>query len=181
MSISKKTLRYKDFEGSIEVDIDDNLLYGQILFINDVITYEGDNICELKKAFKNMVDEYIKYCEELGVKPQKTYSGSFNIRPGADMHRKLVQEAELNGKTLNQLIKNIFEEYFTKKETSELPLSSNQVFSNSYIQGDLPGYIATTYSWAPTPKEIYFPGSRTYSPQNVRLNKIINNLKNRIK
>lgn len=191
MSISKKTLRYKDFEGSIEVDLDDDLLYGQILFINDVITYEGENLYELKKAFKNMVDEYIKYCEELGVKPQKTYSGSFNIRPGAEIHKKLVQEAELNGETLNQLIKNIFKKYFEEKEQKEFPINSYSCLSNSYLQQYFGCNNKTGYSWTYAPREIYLQKSKIFSPHNVNtrlyannnevLNNIIFNYKNRVK
>ncbi len=189
MSISKKTLRYKDFEGSIEVDLEDDLLYGQILFINDVITYEGDNICELKEAFKNMVDEYIKYCEELGIKPQKTYSGSFNIRPGAEIHQKLVQDAEINGITLNQLIKNIFEEYFANKETKEFPVNSYAEQSNSYIEKYLCGnnnYSQTNLSWSFRPKDVYIYrgnniNTRLFPNDRDHVYSIINNLKNKIK
>ena len=36
-----KILESKDFIGSVECSLEDNLLYGKILYINGLITYEA--------------------------------------------------------------------------------------------------------------------------------------------
>jgi len=39
-----ETIKYKDFIGSVEVSLKDACLYGKILFINDLVTYQADSI-----------------------------------------------------------------------------------------------------------------------------------------
>ncbi len=107
----KEVLKYKGYEGSIEFDTDDEILFGKILFINDLVLYEGNTIAELKKDFKLAVDDYIETCRAIDKVPQKSYSGTFNIRIGNEAHHILAQEAELHDVTLNSYIKEILDDY----------------------------------------------------------------------
>lgn len=68
-------LKYKKYTGSIEISLEDNCLHGRILFINDLITYGGNTLNELKSNFKNAVDRYIKYCDtnDKNIKCIKSY------------------------------------------------------------------------------------------------------------
>ncbi|MEI6436548.1 MAG: toxin-antitoxin system HicB family antitoxin, partial [Bacteroidota bacterium] len=43
------------------------------------MTFESDNAPGLKKAFEESVDDYLAFCKEKGVKPDKTFKGSFNV------------------------------------------------------------------------------------------------------
>lgn len=97
--------------GSVEYDLDDKCLYGKILFIDDLVTYEGETVEELENAFREMVEDYIATCKEIGKEPQKAYSGSFNVRTGSEIHQALVEIAELQNISLNKLITSIFKDY----------------------------------------------------------------------
>ena len=55
-----KVLKYKNYIGSVEYDLTDKFLFGKILFIDDLVTYEGNTIEDLEKAFHDMVDDYLK-------------------------------------------------------------------------------------------------------------------------
>ncbi len=44
-----QTFEYKDFIGSVEASIEDGVLFGKILFINALITYEAETLRDLKK------------------------------------------------------------------------------------------------------------------------------------
>ncbi len=94
-------LNYKKYLGSIETDIENEILYGKILFINDTVTYEAPDLKLLKAEFKVAVDDYLQTCEQLGREPQKTCSGSFNIRVGKSVHRDAVVYARKKGQKLN--------------------------------------------------------------------------------
>jgi predicted HicB family RNase H-like nuclease len=61
--------------------------------INDFITFESDNAHGLKKAFEELVDDYITFCKEQGVKPDKPFKGSFNVRVKPALHQLLYQKA----------------------------------------------------------------------------------------
>lgn len=95
-------LCYKNYLGSIEYDVDDEILFGKILGINDVITYEAENLKELKTAFQDSVDDYLEHCKNIGKEPNKTYSGKFTLRIDPALHARLAAYAKMSGKSLNQ-------------------------------------------------------------------------------
>lgn len=97
-------LAYKGYAGKIDVSIEDECLHGQILFIDDIITYEGNTVEEIKVAFEEAVDRYLAYCEETGKPANKPYSGTFNVRVGQELHRKAVETAYHRGITLNDFV-----------------------------------------------------------------------------
>lgn len=124
-------LKYKNYIGSVEYDLTDKFLYGKILFIDDLVTYEGETIEELENSFQKMVDDYLETCKALGKKPQKVYSGSFNIRTGPQIHQALAEIAELKNISMNKLIIAIFSDFvkdasFQKKTFQHFNFSENK-------------------------------------------------------
>ena len=97
-------LTYKKYTGTIKASIEDSCLHGHILFIDDVITYEGDTVDDIKTSFREAVDHYLTYCKETGKPANKPYSGTFNVRVGQETHRKAVEIAYHQGITLNEFI-----------------------------------------------------------------------------
>lgn len=96
---------YKGYSGSCVASIEDDCLHGRILFIDDLISYEGNSVSELGAAFKEAVDDYINYCEETGKPANKPYSGTFNVRIGPELHKSAVQCATLAGVKLNEFVR----------------------------------------------------------------------------
>lgn len=103
--------QYKDCYGSAEVSLEDGCVFGKLQFIDDLVTYEAIDISSLEKEFKAAVDDYIETCEGLGRDAQKPYKGSFNIRIGKDLHREAACRAQLEGKKLNELVKESIENH----------------------------------------------------------------------
>ena len=97
-------LTYKGYAGTIDVNIEDGCLHGQILFIEDIITYEGNTVDDIKISFEEAVDRYLAYCEETGRPANKPYSGTFNVRVGQELHRKAVEAAYRRGINLNDFV-----------------------------------------------------------------------------
>jgi predicted HicB family RNase H-like nuclease len=97
-------LKYKGYTGTIEASIEDDCLHGEILFINDLITYEGNTVAEIKSSFEEAVDRYLAYCEETGKPADKPCSGTFNVRIGPELHRKAVEAAYEQSLTLNEFV-----------------------------------------------------------------------------
>ena len=106
-------LTYKGYTGTIEASIEDGCLHGQLLFITDIITYEGNTVDDIRTSFEEAVDHYLAYCQDTGKPANKPYSGTFNVRVGQELHRKAVEVAYHQGITLNdfiaQSIKNAIE------------------------------------------------------------------------
>lgn len=97
-------INYMGFIGSVEVSLEDSCLHGCILYIDDLITYEGSNVAETIQSFQDAVDRYVAYCKSKGYEPNKPYSGSFNIRTGKEIHRKAVIQARTEGLSLNEFV-----------------------------------------------------------------------------
>lgn len=94
-----KYLEYKGYSGSIEYDEEDELLYGKVLGIKGLLSYEGQTGKELEVNFKETVDAYLSDCKSEGKKPEKPFKGSFNVRIPSALHQKaalLAMEAKVS-------------------------------------------------------------------------------------
>jgi predicted HicB family RNase H-like nuclease len=103
--MSKKILEHNGFQGSVEFALEAGVLHGKILLIDDLVTYEADNITDLNEAFKESVDDYLETCKELGLPPNKPFSGTFNVRIGATLHRDLARQAQREEKSINDFVR----------------------------------------------------------------------------
>ena len=94
-----KYLEYKGYSGSIEYSAEDNLLYGQILGIQGLISYEGVTGKKLEADFKEAINSYLSDCKAAGITPEKPFKGSFNVRIPSKLHQKaalLAMEAKIS-------------------------------------------------------------------------------------
>ena len=98
-------LEYKGYYGSVEYSLEDECFHGKIVDISDLVTFEGDSIVSLKKAFHEMVDDYIIDCEELGKTSLKKYEGSLNIVIPPELHKEAAITASKRGMSLNDFVK----------------------------------------------------------------------------
>jgi predicted HicB family RNase H-like nuclease len=102
-------LTYKGYIGSVHFSAEDNVFFGKIEGINDLVTFEGETVLELKNAFHYVVDEHIKDCERENIPVEKSYKGSFNVRLSPGLHRKAAISAKMYGTTLNTFVKKAIE------------------------------------------------------------------------
>lgn len=112
-------LKHKSYYGSVEFSSRDNILFGSIIGINDLVTYEAESVGELKQAFIESVEEYLETCKSLGKEPDKYFKGVFNVRTSNEKHRALAIIAEKNKLKLNELVNKAFD-YLVKNEDDVL-------------------------------------------------------------
>lgn len=99
-------LEYKGYCGTVEYSAEDNILFGKVIGVKSLISYEGSSVEELKADFEEAVDDYIELCAEKNIEPEKTYKGTFNVRISPEMHRKAAIIALSQHISLNQFIEN---------------------------------------------------------------------------
>ena len=97
-------MKYKGYTGQITFDEDAKIFHGEVIGLKDVITFQGESVKELEKAFKDSVNDYLEFCEERGENPEKTFSGNLRVRIHPHSHAKLAQEAAKKGVSLNDLV-----------------------------------------------------------------------------
>ena len=104
-------LEYNGYTGSIEASIEDHCLFGKILFISDLVTYEAETVSDLEAEFIAAVDDYLLTCRETGTDPQRPFKGSFNVRINPELHRKAAIEASKENISLNELTSRAIDAY----------------------------------------------------------------------
>lgn len=103
-------MTYKGYLGSVAYSEKDNVFFGKIEGINGLVNFEGESVKELTDAFHEAVDDYLAYCEEAGIEPDKSYTGVLNVRLTPAIHRQIAILARQAGLTQNAFIKKAVEE-----------------------------------------------------------------------
>ncbi|MFS4457029.1 type II toxin-antitoxin system HicB family antitoxin [Maribacter sp. 2304DJ31-5] len=112
-------LKHKDYLGSVDFSSEDGVLYGKVIGVNDLVTYEGTSVEELNKAFIDSVEDYLATCKEIDKEPNKFFKGVFNVRTSNEIHRELSMIAEKKKMKLNELVNKAFD-FLVKNEDKVL-------------------------------------------------------------
>lgn len=107
----KNILEYKEMKGSVEYSPEDDCLFGKILFIDDLILYEGQSLDELKKDFQSAVDDYLEDCKKTAKSIKKKFKGTFNIRISPELHEKVALTAQSKHKSINNVVIEALKKY----------------------------------------------------------------------
>lgn len=150
-------LMHNGFTGSYEVSLEDECLIGKVLFVDDIITYEGETVAELTANFQAAVDRYLAYCKKTGKAANKPYSGTFNVRVGPGLHREAVIAASEASVNLNEFVTSAIETAVRKGPIPSVVHNDNHVitirqdaaqqpiWSAMATSNDLETYSATTF------------------------------------
>lgn len=104
------TMTYKGYIGSVAYSEKDQVFFGKVEGINGLVNFEGESVKELTNAFHEAVDDYLAYCEDEGIAPDKSYSGMLNVRLTPAIHRQIALLSVQAGVTINAYIKKTLEE-----------------------------------------------------------------------
>ena len=104
------TMTYKGYLGSVNYSDKDHVFFGKIEGINGLVNFEGESVKELTAAFHEAVDDYLAYCEDEGIEPDKSYTGVLNVRLTPAIHRQIDMLALQEGISINAFIKEALEQ-----------------------------------------------------------------------
>lgn len=94
-------MEHNGYIGKVDFDEEAGVFHGEVINTRDVITFQGRSVAELKKAFKDSVEDYLTFCASRQEEPDKPFSGQFVTRVSPDLHRQINLAASLSGKSLN--------------------------------------------------------------------------------
>lgn len=109
-------LEHKGYYGSIEYSAEDETFYGKLQFIRPLVNYEGADAKALKRAFEEAVEDYLELCEQQGRDPEVPLKGSFNVRPGGELHRRAIMLARRKGTNLNGVVTEALRRYIEQED-----------------------------------------------------------------
>lgn len=103
-------MTYLCYIGDVEYDDRAKLFHGEVVNTRDVITFQGTSVAELEHAFHESVDDYVSWCEEEGIPPEKPYSGKFNLRLSPELHRELAIAAKRLDTSINAFVERAIQD-----------------------------------------------------------------------
>jgi predicted HicB family RNase H-like nuclease len=103
-------IEYKGYVGVFEFDEDLGKFHGFVVNTQDVITFYGSSVEELKEELKNSVEEYLAFCTEKGRNPEKPFSGKLSIRTSPEIHRGIAIQAARRRVSMNAFVESVLEE-----------------------------------------------------------------------
>lgn len=102
-------MEHHGYRAAVTFDDDAGIFHGEVIDTSDVITFQGESVMELRKAFADSVDEYLTVCSERGRTPDKPFSGRIPLRVTPEVHRAATAAARMEGKSLNSWLTEMVE------------------------------------------------------------------------
>ena len=62
-------IEYKGYHGDFSFDEEAGFFHGEVVGTRDVITFQGQSVEELHKAFRDSIDAYLDFCARHGTEP----------------------------------------------------------------------------------------------------------------
>jgi len=97
-------MKYKGYMGQVVYDDQARLFHGDVIGLRAVITFQGKTVDEIEQAFKDSIDDYLDWCKDRGVKPEKPFSGKVHLRLSSKEHKQIAQEAAARNMSINSFI-----------------------------------------------------------------------------
>lgn len=97
-------MEYKGYIGIVNYDDEAKVFHGEVINTRDVITFQGKSVEQLEKSFRDSINDYLTWCKEDGVSPEKPYSGKFNLRISPELHKQVALAAHKMNLSLNKFV-----------------------------------------------------------------------------
>jgi predicted HicB family RNase H-like nuclease len=94
-------IEYKGYTGVFEFDPSIDAFHGRVMGLQDVVTFEGRSVEELRREMEESVEDYLALCAEVGKDPERPFRGEFLVRTTPEVHRAVATAAEADGMSLN--------------------------------------------------------------------------------
>jgi len=106
-------LEYKGYMGTVEFSLEDNVFHGRVVGIDGLISYEGQDLKNLKSDFEEAIEAYFEMCEEAGIKPQKPYYSRFTVEISPSLHKRSANVTAKHSKSINEAVEEALTHYIT--------------------------------------------------------------------
>ena len=94
-------IEYKGYTGVFEFDSSIDAFHGRVVGLQDVVTFQGKSLDELRQEMAESVEDYLEHCAESGKEAERPFRGEFLVRTTPELHRAAAIEAESSGMSLN--------------------------------------------------------------------------------
>ena len=102
-------MKYKGYIGVVTFDEEANIFHGEVVNTRDVITFQGTCVDEIRQAFIDSVENYLRFCAQRGEQPERPFKGNLVLRMKPEVHQQAFIRAKQAGISLNEWINRAIE------------------------------------------------------------------------
>ena len=114
-------IEYKGYTGVIEFDPSIDAFHGRVVGLQDVVTFQGRSVDELRREMAVSVEDYLELCTEVGKEPERPYRGEFLVRTTPELHRAAASEAEASGMSMNAWVEAAIARVLNERRSPATP------------------------------------------------------------
>ena len=86
-------IEYKGYIGVVDFDPEIDLFHGTVINTQDVITFYGASVTELRAEMQKSLEVYFEVCEEQGKMPDKPFSGKLTFETTPELYSRIALNA----------------------------------------------------------------------------------------
>ena len=86
-------IQYKGYIGIADFDPEIDLFHGTVINTQDVITFYGASVTELRAEMQKSLEIYFEVCKEHGKIPDKPFSGTLTIQTSPELYGRIALNA----------------------------------------------------------------------------------------
>ena len=86
-------IEYKGYIGVVDFDPEIDLFHGTVINTQDVITFYGASVTELREEMQKSLEVYFEVCKEQGKVPDKPFSGTLTIQTSPELYGRIALNA----------------------------------------------------------------------------------------
>jgi predicted HicB family RNase H-like nuclease len=98
-------MQHKGYYGTVEYTPEDGILFGRVLGVNGIVSYEGADIKTLQQDFETAVDDYLDWCLEAGEQPGPALNGDIHAKIPPETHALLAAYALRQNESIEEVMK----------------------------------------------------------------------------
>lgn len=98
------TVTYEGYIAQLTIDLDANVIHGEVINTRDVLTFSVRDLSEVRQAFADTIEDYKEWCASLGQSVQKPLSGTMTLRMTPELHQAAANRAAMMKVSLNAWI-----------------------------------------------------------------------------
>ena len=102
-------IEYKGYIGVLEFDPEIDTFHGTVINTNDIITFYGSSVAELREEMRKSVEDYLEFCREQGREPEQPFSGKLIIQTSPELYRRITLEAVRRHISMDTYVREILE------------------------------------------------------------------------
>jgi predicted HicB family RNase H-like nuclease len=103
-------MKYKDYTALIEFSDEDDCFIGRVIGINDIVSFDGETVDEIRKNFHDMIEHYINACAHEGRSPNKP-SSEIMVPVSSALYSKIASKAEYDGVPVNTVMETALQKF----------------------------------------------------------------------